>query len=334
MRTVFLLLVCFVLIFWTAAAYGCESEEQVQADPTAELQEPAFAPEPTATATATPTPIPTFTPTIVPTETATPVPTATPPPTSTPIPQPTATPTPTATLTPTPEPPTPTPEPTATPQPVSDEQIRSSLVTVTRSDSQYIYTGTGIVVVNGGSKFIVTSYHVVEPCIPKQTIHIERSDWAAEPISVQCVAKNSTNDVAVLIPRRERDAQILGDGIPLALSDELGDTAQPFVYRRGTHVAHAIATRIDGRVYMEGRVAMVEFDLGEETVDLRCYWCAQTETVWSFYRTTIQGGDSGSPFVDQYGHLVGIATGVWSHYRLAVVTPVSVIRQLIDTVGD
>lgn len=188
--------------------------------------------------------------------------------------------------------------------------------------------------VSGGSKFIITSYHVVEPCIPKQAIYIERSDWDTESISVQCVARNSTNDVAVLIPRRARDAHILGDGIPLALSDELGDTAQPFVYRRGTHVAHAPATKIDGHVYMEGRVAMVEFDLGEETVHLRCYWCAQTETVWSFYRTTIQGGDSGSPFVDQYGHLVGIATGVWSHYRLAVVTPVSVIRQLIDTVGD
>ena len=338
MRTVFLSLVCSVLISWTAAAYGCESEEQAQPEPTAELQEPAFAPEPTATATATPTPIPipTFTPTVVPTETATPVPTATPPPTSTPISQPTATPTPTATLTPTPEPPTPTPtpEPAATPQPVSDDQIRSSLVTVTASDSQYIYYGTGIIVVSGGSKFIVTSYHVVEPCIPKQTIHIERSDWDTDPISVQCVARNSTNDVAVLIPRRERDAQTLGDGIPLALSDELGDTAQPFVYRRGTHVAHAIATRIDGRVYMEGRVAMVEFDLGEETVDLRCYWCAQTETEWSFYKTTVQGGDSGSPFVDQYGHLVGIVTGGWDSYRLVIATPVSVIRQLIDTVDD
>lgn len=187
---------------------------------------------------------------------------------------------------------------------------------------------------SGGSKFIVTSYHVVEPCVPKQTIYIERSDWTTESISVQCVARNRTNDVALLVPRREDDTQTLGDGIPLALSDELGETAKPFVYRSGTHVAHAVATRIDGRIYMDGRIAMVEFDLGEESVDLRCYWCAQTETVWSFYRTTIQGGDSGSPFVDQYGHLVGIATGVWDHYRLAIVTPVSVIRQLIDTVGD
>ena len=230
--------------------------------------------------------------------------------------------------------PPPTSEPTATPEPVSDEQIRSSLVTVTTSDSRYINYGTGIIVVSGESKFIVTSYHVVEPCVPKQTIHIERSDWDTEPISVQCVAKNSTNDVALLIPRRERDAHILGDGIPLALSDELGDTAQPFVYRRGTHVAHAVATRIDGRVYMDGSVAMVEFDLGEESVDLRCYWCAQTETVWSFYKTTVNPGDSGSPFVDQYGHLVGILSGGWDSYRLVIVTPVSAIRQLIDTVGD
>ncbi len=207
-------------------------------------------------------------------------------------------------------------------------------MTVTRSDSQYIYYGTGIVVTSGGSKFIITSYHVVEPCIPKQAIYIERSDWDTESISVQCVARNRTNDVAVLILRRESDAETLGDGIPLALSDELGDTAQPFVYRRGTHISHAIATRIDGRVYMDGRRAMVEFDLGEETVDLLCYWCAQTETVWSFYKTTLQPGDSGSPFVDEYGHLVGIATGVWDYYRVAIVTPVSVIRQLIDTVAE
>ena len=290
------------------------------ATPTSVPVDPATAaPEPTHTAlsTATPTPVP---------------PTPTPePPTPTPEP-PTPTPEP---PTPTPEPPTPTPEPpTPTPEAITDQQIRSSLVTVTTRVGNYIHYGTGIVVVSEESLFVVTAYHVVEPCIPKQTIHIERPDWPTESISVQCVARSRTNDVAILVPRRESDAEAISSGIPLALTDELGDTAQPFVYRRGSHVSYALAARVDGRTYLDGSRAMVEFQLDDETVDLACYWCAQEGTTWSFYRTSILAGDSGSPFVDQYGHLVGIMIGAWEHFRVVIVTPISVIRQLIDTVDE
>ncbi len=188
--------------------------------------------------------------------------------------------------------------------------------------------------VSGEFRFVVTAYHVVEPCTPKQTIHLERPDWPTESISVQCVARNRANDVAILIPRRESDVQALAGGIPLAQTDELGDTAQPFVYRRGAHVSYALATRVDGRTYLDGSRAMVEFQLDDETVDLACYWCAQEDTTWSFYRTNVLAGDSGSPFVDEYGHLVGIMVGVWEHFRVVIVTPVSVIRQLIHSIDE
>lgn len=192
--------------------------------------------------------------------------------------------------------------------------------------------GTGFVVEGkSGKKYIMTNRHVCEAAVD-DTVRLKGKDFTR---FAKVLYRDDVHDLCLISARGLEDLDAISIGSDLNIGDYLYVVGHPGLRKLTTSVGEYIGHEpvellfdVEKREQCPGRVIELnpfqQLFMGVEFVCLRSYDSLATSAV-------IYGGNSGSPVVNKWGNLIGVAfAGNTQQERDNYIVPLSYIKRVLN----